>query len=90
MISEINSIRARIDGAAEVVEAGEDIRPHLEWEACQMVSNLSPQDLTTLELASLIGVLHAAHARLLGDPSDGGPSLRLVTLKTAQLNQPAS
>jgi hypothetical protein len=30
-------------------------REHLEWEAFQMVSNLGPEDLTTLELAALIG-----------------------------------
>jgi hypothetical protein len=54
-------------------------REHLEWEAFQMVSNLGPEDLTTLELAALIGVLHAAHARrVITAPTGDRPLLRIV------------
>lgn len=79
MESELNDIQGRINGALNIVGIGEDIRAHLEWEAFEMLSRLSPDDLTTPELAALIGTLHAAHARVLGFiPKRAGGFLRIV------------
>jgi hypothetical protein len=49
-----------------------------EWEAGQMVSRLKPDDLTTGELAALVAVLHAAHARAITPPTGDRPFLRIV------------
>ena len=58
----------------------------LKWEAGQMVSHLTPDKLTTLELAALIAVLHAAHARVLGGPSSSRPTLSIITGNNGRCN----
>lgn len=68
MSSELNDIKARTEGAAELT-GGEDIRAHLEWEVREMITCLSPDKLTAQELADLIAVLRPAHARVRVLPS---------------------
>jgi hypothetical protein len=77
--SELSELRAHIDSMLEVVSTGRRrIRAHLKWEAVQMVTNLKPDDLTTGELAALVAVLHAAHARVITPPTGDRPLLRIV------------
>lgn len=79
MDSERNEIITRVTGALDVGESSQPkMRPHLKWAAGQMVTHLKPDDLTTLELAGLIAVLHAAHARVLDGPSSTRPTLAIV------------
>jgi hypothetical protein len=76
---QLSELRGHIDAMLEVVATGGwQIREHLEWEACQMVTRLSPDDLTTPKLAGLIAVLHAAHARAITPPTGDRPILRIV------------
>jgi hypothetical protein len=75
--SELNEIITRVRAALDIGETSQ-MRPHLAWEAGQMVSHLQPDDLTTLELAALVAVLHAAHARVLGGPASSRPTLTIV------------
>jgi hypothetical protein len=84
MDSERNEIITRVSGALEVGDSCQHhVRPHLVWEAGQMVTHLKPNDLTTLELAGLIAVLHAAHARVLAGPTSTRPTLTIVPGETA-------
>lgn len=79
MTSELNEIITRVKAALDIGESSQPkMRPHLQWEAGQMVSHLKPDDLTTLELAALIAVLHTPHARVLGGPSGTRPTLTLI------------
>jgi hypothetical protein len=77
--SEIAELRAHIDSMLEVVSTGRrKIRAHLVWEARQMVNHVKPADLTTAELAALVAVLHAAHARVITPPTGDRPILRII------------
>lgn len=79
MESELHEIITRVRSALDIGETSQTrMRPHLKWEAGQMVSHLNPDKLTTLELAALIAVLHAAHARVLSGPADSRPTLTLI------------
>lgn len=91
MDSERNEIITRVSAALEIGETSQTrMRPHLKWEAGQMITHLTRDKLTTLELASLIAVLHAAHARVLAGPADCRPSLTLIPgEETAELRQSA-
>lgn len=84
----ITRVKAALDaGATDQAK----MRPHLVWEAGQMVSRLKAEDLTTCELAALIGVLHAAHARVLTGPTASRPTLRVLpTLEPTQLRESVS
>lgn len=42
-----------------------DVRPHLVWEVKQILTHITPDDLTDTELAALVAVLRAPHARWL-------------------------
>lgn len=78
MTSELNEIITRVK-ALDIGEMNQPhIRAHLKWEASQMITHLTPDDLTDLELSALIAVLHAAHARILGGPSSSRPTLTIV------------
>lgn len=91
MSAELNEITARVAGALDIVPIGADadIRAHLEWEAREMITHLSPEKLTVQELAALIAVLHAAHARALVLPTARRPILRLATtLDAPKLSEP--
>lgn len=93
MSSELNEITARVIGALDIVSAGTDdgLRAHMEWEAREMITHLSPDKLTNQELAALIAVLHAAHARELVLPTGGRPILRIAsTLEAPELNEPVA
>lgn len=84
MDSERNEIITRVKGALDIGESSQPkMRPHLKWEAGQMVTHLNPDDLTTLELAALIAVLHTAHARVLDGPSSTRPTLTLIPGESA-------
>jgi hypothetical protein len=84
MDSERDEIITRINGALKVGNSTQHhVRPHLMWEAGEMVTHLQPSDLTTLELAGLIAVLHAAHARVLGGPSSTRPTLTIAPMEAA-------
>lgn len=62
----------------------EDImRPHLIWNVQQVMSHISPHDMTSSELIALAAVLIVPHARWLqgvGRPTGlaGRPDLRVV------------
>lgn len=91
MSRELHEIATRVMGALDVVPEGaeDDIRAHLEWAAREMITHLSPDKLTNQELAALIAVLNAAHARALVLPSGGRPILRLATtLEPPELTEP--
>lgn len=95
MSSELNEIRMRINAALDVIPteiAAERIRAHLEWEAREMIGHVTPDKMTPSELAALIAILHAAHARVLATPPGGRPLLRLIPaqLESAEVSQPAS
>ena len=78
-MTEIAELRAHIDSMLGVVTTGRgQIRAHLKWEAGQMITRLTPDDLTTPELAALVAVLHAAHARVVTPPAGDHPFLRIV------------
>lgn len=78
MHSELDEILTRVK-ALDIGEMNQPhIRAHLKWEAGQMITHLKPDDLTDLELSALIAVLHAAHARILGGPSDSRPTFTLI------------
>jgi hypothetical protein len=81
MTSELNDILTRVAAALDIGETSQ-MRPHLKWEASQMVSHLTPDDLTTLELAALVAVLHAAHTRVLDGPAGTRPTLTIVPGET--------
>jgi hypothetical protein len=77
--------------ALDIVPDGteDDIRAHLEWVAREMITHLPPDRLTNQELAALIAVLQAAHARTLVTPVGGRPLLRLATtLESPEIGQP--
>lgn len=79
MTSELNEIITRVK-ALDIGDMNQPhIRAHLKWEAGQMITHLQPDDLTDMELSALIAVLHAAHARVLGDPSSTRPTLTIVS-----------
>ena len=60
------------------------MRSHLVWQARQILSHITPQDLTTTELAGLLGILVIPHSRWLDgrvvDPGgvNGRANLRLI------------
>lgn len=59
------------------------MRPHLIWNVKQVMSHISPHDLTSSELIALAAILIVPHARWLsgvGQPSRVGvrPDLRMV------------
>lgn len=81
MTIEADEIITRVKGSLDIGDASHpqnNVRPHLEWEARQMVSHLTPDKLTTLELAGLIAVLHSAHARVLGGPTSSQPTFTVI------------
>lgn len=79
MDSEQYQIITRVKAALDVGATDKArMRPHLAWEAGEMVSRLNADDLTTLELTALIAVLHAAHARVLTGPTESRPVLTVV------------
>lgn len=84
MTSELDEILTRVKAALDTGSSSPlKMRPHLKWEAGQMVTHLKPDDLTTLELAGLIAVLHTAHARVLAGPSSTRPTLTVVPAEAA-------
>jgi hypothetical protein len=83
---ELTEILTRVKAALQV-GATSQMRPHLKWEAGQMVSHLTPDKLTTLELAALVAVLHAAHARVLRGPADSRPTLTVVGEETPEFGE---
>jgi hypothetical protein len=94
MSSELNEIRTRINAALDLMPsevAEQRIRAHLEWEAREMIAHVSPDKMTTLELAALIAILHSAHSRVLMLPTGGRPTLRIVPeLEPPELGQTAN
>ena len=94
MGSELDEIRTRINAALDIMPtqmAQQRIRAHLEWEAREMISHVTPEKMTELELAALIAVLHSAHARILVPPSGGRPLLRIIPdfEQTAEISETA-
>jgi hypothetical protein len=83
MESELNEIITRVKALDIGGMNQPNVRAHLKWEAGQMVTRLNPDDLTDIELAALIAVLHAAHARVLGGPSSTRPTLTLIPSESA-------
>lgn len=80
MRTEQFEIITRVNAALDVAQSS-DMRPHLEWEAKQLLSHIPPERMTVGELAALVAVLHAAHTRVLDPPGGRGPTLRIVTRK---------
>jgi hypothetical protein len=81
MTSELNEIRTRMNAALDMLPtemAQERIRAHLEWEVREMISHVTPDKMTALELAAVVAVLHNAHARILLLPTGGRPVLRVI------------
>ena len=93
MSSELNEIRTRINAALDIMPtemAADRIRAHLEWEAREMLWHVTPDRMTSTELAALVAVLHSAHARVLTIPVGGKAALRIVPsqpLEAAQLGE---
>lgn len=93
MTSELNNIRTRINAALDIADTCDDqIRPHFEWVVRQMIIDLSPDKLTTSELAAMVAVLHVAHARFLIPPAGGRPTLRIIPteLESPQFSESVS
>lgn len=88
MSAEHTEIITRVKAALDIGNTDQQrMRPHLKWEAGRMVTHLKSDDLTTLELAALIAVLHSAHARVLGGPADSRPTLSIVSETPAEFRQ---
>lgn len=62
--------------------AGDDIRDHCVWQLKHVLTDLSPEYLSTATLVSLLAILIPDHARFLAGrlPMDRGPGtvLRLI------------
>jgi hypothetical protein len=83
--SEISELRAHIDAMLKVASTGRGrIRAHLLCEVDQVMSRMLPKDLTDAELAALIAVMHAAHARAITHPTGERPVLRIIPRATGK------
>lgn len=61
-----NVVRAALDTLADDNDSSQALRPHFEWLAGQLITQLGPGDLSTAELVALVSVLIPAHARAVG------------------------
>jgi hypothetical protein len=71
---------SKISTAGELIAADHDAAktsPHLRWELQQVMSRVSPDDLSAAEISSLLAILVPAHSRVIGGPA-GRPALRVI------------
>jgi hypothetical protein len=81
MSSELNEIREhilRVLDCMPTAQAQQRTRAHLEWELKEMLKHISPKDLRTSELLTLIAILHPVHARVLTPIVGNKPILTVV------------
>ena len=51
---------------------GEDVRSHNLWAVRELMYDMSPEDLTTAELVSMVAIMIPAHSRVLDDRAERG------------------
>jgi hypothetical protein len=68
--TDLSEVSDHIVGAHDHVMAGLNCElPHLRWELEQLLSRVRPQDLSGTEVAGLLGILTAAHSRIICRPA---------------------